>query len=150
MRVLLIYPDAKKEIIGWGDMGAIAEPIALECIAAGARLDAHDVRLLDLRLHREDLDPVLAAFRPDVVGVTGYSMHVRRNLAVCSRVKELLPNAVDIGVDHPREERRAENTRRVGLEPAELFARYYERRNGAGPSEELRRLFDAIYEEVRP
>src|SRR5262249_15851466 len=31
------------------------------------------------------------AYQPDVVGVTGYSMHVLRNLAICARVKELCP-----------------------------------------------------------
>jgi len=68
---------------------------------------------------------------------------------LAERVKELLPNALDVGVDHPRDERRVEEARRVGLEPAELFARYYERRNGAKPPEELRKLFDSIYEEVQ-
>jgi hypothetical protein len=80
MRVLLVYPNAKKEIIGWGDMGAIAEPIALEYVGAGARQDGHDVRLLDLRLHPDDLEKILEEFRPEVVGVTGYSMHVLRAL----------------------------------------------------------------------
>src|SRR4051794_40535621 len=59
MRVLLVYPTAKKEIIGWGDKGAIAEPIALEYIAAAARAEGHDVMLLDLRLHNERLDTTL-------------------------------------------------------------------------------------------
>ncbi len=92
MKVLLVYPNAHKEIIGYMDMGAIAEPIALEYVAAGARLDGHDVRLLDLRLHREDLDTVVQDYEPDIVGVTGYSMHVLRNLEICRRVKELRPS----------------------------------------------------------
>ena len=91
MRVLLVYPNANREIIGWGDMGAIAEPIALEYVGAGARLDGHTVRLLDLRLHNEELDATLRDFQPDVVGVTGYSMHVLRNLEVCRIAKELAP-----------------------------------------------------------
>ena len=91
MRVLLVYPNAKKEIIGWGDMGAIAEPIALEYVGAGARLEGHDVRLLDLRLHNEKLHETLAEYQPDVVGVTGYSMHVLRNLEVCRIAKQLVP-----------------------------------------------------------
>ncbi|NIM48281.1 MAG: radical SAM protein [Gemmatimonadales bacterium] len=92
MRVLLIYPNAKKEIIAWGDMGAIAEPIALEYIGAGAGLDGHEVKLLDLRLHIEDLEHTLRELKPDVVGVTGYSMHVLRNLEVCKIVKQLVPD----------------------------------------------------------
>jgi radical SAM superfamily enzyme YgiQ (UPF0313 family) len=91
LKLLLAYPNAQREIIGYMDMGAIAEPIALEYVAAGAALDGHEVRLIDLRLHREALDPTLLEFKPDVVAVTGYSMHVLRNLEICRRVKELVP-----------------------------------------------------------
>ena len=91
MRALLLYPSLRKEIIGYGDLGAIAEPLALEYLAAGALEDSHEVRILDLRLHPDDLETTLADFQPDLVGVTGYSMHVLRNLALCRRVKELLP-----------------------------------------------------------
>ena len=100
MRVLLIYPNAKKEIIGWGDLGAIAEPIALEYVGAAARQDGHEVRLLDLRLHIDDLDDTLNEFRPDVIGVTGYSMHVLRALEVCRRAKELFPDCTTVVGGH--------------------------------------------------
>ena len=110
MRVLLVYPNAKKEIIGWGDMGAIAEPIALEYVAAGAKLDGHEVRLLDLRLHTEDLERTVLEFRPDVLGVTGYSMHVLRNLEVCRTVKRLLPEVVTVVGGH-----------HATLEPVDFF-----------------------------
>src|SRR6476469_10578023 len=76
MKVLLIYPNARSELIGWGDLGAIAEPLALEYLAAGAISDGHEVRILNLRLHRQELDVTLESFQPDIVGVTGYSMHV--------------------------------------------------------------------------
>jgi len=91
MRVLLLYPNARSELIGWGDLGAIAEPLALEYLAAGALAEGHEVRILDLRLHRDELDSTLKSFQPDVAGVTGYSMHVLRNLATCSEVKKLAP-----------------------------------------------------------
>ena len=91
MKVLLVYPNAHKEIIGYMDKGAIAEPIALEYVGSGAAKDGHDVRLLDLRLHRDDLDETLTSFAPDVVAVTGYSMHVLRNLEICRRAKQLVP-----------------------------------------------------------
>jgi radical SAM superfamily enzyme YgiQ (UPF0313 family) len=100
MRVLLVYPNANREIIGWGDMGAIAEPIALEYVGAGARLDGHEVRLLDLRLHNEELHDTLREFRPDVVGVTGYSMHVLRGLEVCRIAKELVPGCQTVVGGH--------------------------------------------------
>jgi len=110
MRVLLVYPNANKEIIGWGDKGAIAEPIALEYVAAGARLDGHEVRLLDLRLHNEDLDDVLRDFQPDIVGVTGYSMHVLRSLEVCRIAKALVPLCRTVAGGH-----------HATLEPVDFF-----------------------------
>jgi len=110
VRVLLVYPNAKKEIIGWGDLGAIAEPIALEYLAAGARLDGHDVKLLDLRLHNEELDETLREFQPEVVGVTGYSMHVLRSLDICRRAKELVPGCVTVVGGH-----------HATLEPVDFF-----------------------------
>jgi len=86
-KILLLYPSLRQEIIGYGDLGAVAEPLALEYLAAGAELDSHEVRILDLRMNPNDLDSTLAEFAPDVVGVTGYSMHVLRNLALCRQVK---------------------------------------------------------------
>ncbi|KAA0256649.1 MAG: radical SAM protein [Acidobacteria bacterium] len=100
MRVLLVYPNAKKEVLGSGDLGAVAEPIALEYLGAGARLDGHEVRILDLRLHPSVLDEALREFRPDVAGVTGYSMHVLRALEVCRRVKELAPGCTTVAGGH--------------------------------------------------
>jgi radical SAM superfamily enzyme YgiQ (UPF0313 family) len=110
MRVLLVYPNAKKEIIGWGDMGAIAEPIALEYVAGGARLDGHEVRLLDLRLHQPDLEDTLTSYRPEVVGVTGYSMHVLRNLEVLAIAKALVPDCITVVGGH-----------HATLEPTDFF-----------------------------
>src|SRR5689334_1316378 len=100
MKILLIYPNARSELIGWGDLGAVAEPLALEYLAAGALGDGHEVSILDLRLHRSELDVRLEAFQPDLVGVTGYSMHVLRNLAICARVKRLIPSCSTVVGGH--------------------------------------------------
>lgn len=100
MKLLLIYPNRSQEIIGWGDLGAIAEPLALEYIAAGAKLDHHQVKILDLRLHPHDLESTLLTFQPEVVGITGYSMHVLRNLAICKQIKEILPQCQTIVGGH--------------------------------------------------
>jgi exonuclease SbcD len=69
---------------------------------------------------------------------------------LADRVKELLPNALDVTVDHPRDagalpER---GKGRGKLAPAQLFAAYYEHRNQAPPPAELQKLFDAIHEEA--
>jgi radical SAM superfamily enzyme YgiQ (UPF0313 family) len=86
VKILLIWPKVR------GDWFAVAEPLALEYVAAGARLDGHEVLIFDERLHRADLDKTLTEFAPDVVGVTGFSMHVLAGLRICKRAKELLPN----------------------------------------------------------
>jgi exonuclease SbcD len=67
------------------------------------------------------------------------------------RVKELLPNALEVTVDHPRDEGKARDERgkgRVKLAPAQLFAAYYEYRHQAPPPTELQQLFDQVHEDV--
>jgi len=113
MRVLLVYPNANREIIAWGDLGAIAEPLSLEYIAAAVKESGHEARLLDLRLHEAALDDVLREYQPDVVGVTGYSMHVRRNLEVCERARELVPDCRVVAGGH-----------HATLEPEDYFVPY--------------------------
>ncbi len=94
MKVLLIWPKSR------GDIYAIAEPLALEYLAGGLKVDSHEVRILDLRLHPYDLDTTLQEFNPDVVGVTAFSMHVRPALVILKRVKEILPTAHTIVGGH--------------------------------------------------
>jgi radical SAM superfamily enzyme YgiQ (UPF0313 family) len=100
MKVLLVYPCSANELIGYGDLGAIAEPLALEYLAAGLELDQHDVQILDLRLHRGALEEALRTFAPEVVGVTGYSMHVLRNLEICRAVRAALPQCFTVVGGH--------------------------------------------------
>jgi len=100
MKVLLVYPrtpaeSAFVEVELWP-----CEPLALEYLAAGARLEGHEPRLLDLRLRPKDLARTLAEFRPDLVGVTGYSFHVFEALAVCREAKELNPGCLTVVGGH--------------------------------------------------
>jgi exonuclease SbcD len=70
---------------------------------------------------------------------------------LAEQVKGLLPNALEVTVDHPRERGASTLERgkgRVELAPAQLFATYYERRHQAPPPPELQKLFDAIHEEA--
>jgi radical SAM superfamily enzyme YgiQ (UPF0313 family) len=100
MKILLVYPNSRDEVLGWGTLGAIAEPLALEYLGAALTPDGHSVRILDLRLHAGELDDTLRQFAPDVVGVTGYSMHVLRGLAICRRAKELCPGCRTVAGGH--------------------------------------------------
>ncbi len=70
---------------------------------------------------------------------------------LAERVKELLPNALDVTVDHPRNggaRANGDGRRRVRLAPGPLFAEYYEYRNQNPPPPELQQLFDRIHEEA--
>lgn len=100
MKLLLIWPNSLNEILGWGDLGAVAEPLALEYLAAGVKAQGHDVRLLDLRLHPDQLAETTRAFRPDVVGVTAFSMHVRSALAALRVVRGIAPASVTVVGGH--------------------------------------------------
>ena len=70
---------------------------------------------------------------------------------LADRVRDLLPNALDVTLDHPRSGEAALPERgkgRVKLAPAQLFAAYYQHRHQAPPPKELRQLFDRIHEEA--
>ncbi len=101
MKILLIYPNLNQEIIGYGDLGAIAEPLALEYLAASCVDFASEVKLLDLRLHPDDLEPILDNFRPDIVALTGYSMHVIRMLEIARITRDhLVQTKIVVGGHH--------------------------------------------------
>ncbi len=105
MKILLVWPKARNQVqraeaLGWGTEGAVAEPLALEYLVAGVESDGHEARILDLRLHPDDLDRTLLDFAPDVVGVTGYSLHVLAGLDICRRAKALLPRCWTVAGGH--------------------------------------------------
>lgn len=100
MRLLLVWPKARTDPEWGGDLGAVGEPLALEYLAAGAILDGHEAKVLDLRIRPHALAEELATFAPDVVGVTAYSMHVRAAVAVCSEVKRLRANCITVAGGH--------------------------------------------------
>jgi exonuclease SbcD len=70
---------------------------------------------------------------------------------LAERVKELLPNALEVTVDHPRNGGGPPGERirgRVRLAPRQLFAEYYASRHRAPPPAELQQLFDRIHDEA--
>lgn len=87
MRILLIQPPSA---IGFIDGVYMHEPLALEYLGAGLKLDSHDVLLLDGRI---DLDVVSLAkdFRPDIVALTGYTSQVNIIKELARKVKTLHP-----------------------------------------------------------
>ena len=73
MRILLIQPASLDDALA-RDALSMFEPLALEYLAAGCA-GHHDVRILDMRLDT-GLDACLRDFRPQVVGITAYTVHV--------------------------------------------------------------------------
>jgi radical SAM superfamily enzyme YgiQ (UPF0313 family) len=100
MNVLLVWPKSRNNVLGWGDLGAVAEPLALEYLGAALQGAGHTVRILDMRLHPDALEETLSDFAPGLVGVTAYSLHVRNALGVCATVKRLLPTCATIAGGH--------------------------------------------------
>lgn len=100
LKALLVWPNSRNEVLGWGDLGAIAEPLALEYLGAGLQADGVEVQILDLRLHPGALGVKLLEFRPDIVGVTAFSMHVRKAIAICRETKAALPGCMTVAGGH--------------------------------------------------
>jgi exonuclease SbcD len=112
-------------------------------LSAGRRLRDVSGSFEELRKMGKELgDAFLRVKLKTVVPVPG----------LAEQVKELLPNALDVSIDHPRdaaEIQREKEDPRTRLAPGELFVAYYERKNGAPPSQELRKLFRSLYEEAQ-
>jgi radical SAM superfamily enzyme YgiQ (UPF0313 family) len=97
MRVLLIQPQSASELM---DRVYLFEPLALEYLGAGAKLDGHEVRLLDARID-PDVEGAFREFAPEVVGLTGFTSHVNIVRGIAARFKELDPGvAVIVGGHH--------------------------------------------------
>jgi exonuclease SbcD len=105
-------------------------------------------RLRDIAGTLDELRTLSADVGGDLLRVTVKAEGPAPGLA--EQVKELLPNALDVTVDHPRAGAGpgSRGEVRVRLEPGRLFATYYERRNGAPPPSGLQTLFEALYEEA--
>lgn len=87
MNVLLIQPPSVDPLT---DQIFLFEPLALEYLGAGLKLDGHEVRLLDARIH-PDYEEVFHEFQPDAIGLTGFTSHVNILKSIASRLKTLNP-----------------------------------------------------------
>lgn len=83
MKLLLVYP--KTDTLGFSKDVAMIEPLALEYLAAGVS-QLHEVQILDLRVS-DDLNDTILAWKPDVVGITGFTLHVPEMLSLAQQVK---------------------------------------------------------------
>jgi exonuclease SbcD len=100
-----------------------------------------------LRFIRTTLDrlPALAAEAGD--DYLRVELEGKPTPGIADRVRELLPNAVDVQVATPRDaSSKAERPKRLGRSPRELFAEYLNERGE--DNAQLRALFDEILDEV--
>ena len=97
MKVLLIQPPSHNPLI---DQFFLFEPLALEYLGAGLKLDGHMVELLDARLD-PDIEGACRRFQPELVGLTGYTSHVSIIKDLATRLKAMLPELfVVVGGHH--------------------------------------------------
>ncbi len=68
---------------------------------------------------------------------------------LADEVRELLENALEVNVDYPRQASAvATGASHRSLQPAELFAKFYQAKNGTEPGEDLQKLFEDVYDEA--
>ena len=103
-------------------------------------------KLLDVDVTLDDL--------PRVAGEVG-DAYVRVNLSidrpvpgVADRVREALPNALDIRLVLPERPEEAAVSSLRGLSPREQFVSYYSSSHQADPPDEILGAFDRVYDEV--
>jgi len=97
VKVLLLQPPSGSP---FSDKVFLHEPLALEYLAAGIKMDHHEVRLHDARLD-PDVDSVIASFVPDIVGLTGYTIQLPVICSLADRIKTIRPEAfVVVGGHH--------------------------------------------------
>jgi DNA repair protein SbcD/Mre11 len=106
-------------------------------------------RLRDVAGTLPELEALASEVRGDFLRVIVKAEGPTPHLA--DAVREMLPDALEVAVDYPREAAAPDlgACSRRTLEPAELFAQFYRRKNAAEPSDALRQLFQDVYEEAR-
>jgi len=97
MKVLLIQPAKAQKTIGGEDF-YIFEPLALEYLASGIK-DNHDVKILDMRFDK-NLNEVLGDFKPDVIGITSYTVNVNTVKDLFEKIKQINPNIFTVVGGH--------------------------------------------------
>ena len=96
MNVLLIQPPASARFF---EKVFLFEPLALEYLGAGLRMDGHSVTLLDARLDN-DVETEFRKVRPDVVGLTSYTNQVNIVKKLAARLKLMNPDVFIIVGGH--------------------------------------------------
>lgn len=103
-------------------------------------------RLLDVDATLDDLDEVAARVGDAYLRV---SLSIDKPLpGIADRVRQALPNALDVRLVFPEREREPEKLSLRGLSPREQFTSYYSAAHQADPPEPVLAAFDRVYDEV--
>lgn len=96
MKLLLVYPGTWAKGLG---QVIFLEPITLEFLAAGVS-DKHEVKIIDLRI-KNNLEEAIRSWEPNVVGITGFTLHVPEMINISKRVKTVSKDiTVAVGGHH--------------------------------------------------
>lgn len=96
MKLLLIQPPSCDPMT---DRIFLFEPLALEYLGAGLKQDGHEVLLLDARID-PDIENAFLTFRPDLVGITGFTNHLNIIKSIAARLKALSPRVLVVVGGH--------------------------------------------------
>ena len=96
MKVMLIQPPSGSKHM---DTIFMHEPLALEYLGTGLRLDNHEVVIVDARLER-DYEAVLRSYKPQVVGLTAFTNQLSIVKEMASKIKAINPGIFTIVGGH--------------------------------------------------
>jgi len=96
MKVMLIQPPSSSKHM---DTIFMHEPLALEYLGAGLRLDNHEVVIFDARLE-SDYEEALRSYKPQVVGLTAFTNQLSIVKEMASRIKAINPRIFTIVGGH--------------------------------------------------
>jgi exonuclease SbcD len=113
-------------------------PARLESIALGRRLRAVAGTI-------EELEKSASSFGQDYLYVTVKTMG--RVPGIADRIREILPNALDVRTDYPLTVTKLDEERKE-MAPDVMFATFYESQHGAPATKELMLAFNTLHEEV--
>lgn len=97
MKILLIQPRCSAEFT---EEVFMHEPLALEYLGAGLKMDGHEVAVIDARIDC-DIEGAFERFNPQMAGITGYTNQVPIVKDIAARLKAINPDVfIVVGGHH--------------------------------------------------
>jgi len=96
LKVLLIQPRCSAEL---SEEVFMHEPLALEYLGAGLKLDGHEVAVVDARID-SDIEGAFESFNPQMTGITGYTNQAPIIKDIATRLKAIHPDVFIIVGGH--------------------------------------------------